>query len=146
MEYSKIPNTGKFANAASVIDNNFSKTSIEVEKLKNATTRFKGYFSNEQKLKETHPTPKEGDFSWVGSPFPGTIYDVVDAQWHNTEGIPDTDSVNLNEYYTKEEINSKNQEIQNEINSIKDKQVFMTQAEYDSLEDIDDNKLYFIYE
>lgn len=109
MEYSKIPTTGKFANAASVIDDNFNKTSIEVEKLKNSTTRNKGYFSSESALKSAYPTALDGDIAYVGNNYPYQIWkwDIDINNWKDTLQTGGDESVNLGDYYTKSEIDNR---------------------------------------
>lgn len=87
------------------INQNFQNLNADLEKVKSATTKFKGYFTSETGLKSKYPSPKEGDTAWVGEPYPGTVYDVqTDGQWHNTGKAPDTGSVELQDYAKKAEL------------------------------------------
>lgn len=87
------------------INQNFQNLNADLEKVKSATTKFKGYFISETGLKSKYPSPKEGDTAWVGEPYPGTVYDVqTDGQWHNTGKAPDTGSVELQDYAKKAEL------------------------------------------
>lgn len=102
---SQIKADSNWGDASNTINTNFQNMDVEVEKLKNSTTRFKGYFTNETNLKKKFPSPKRGDIAFVGEPYPGNVYDVLtDGSWHNTNKAPDTDSVNLNDYATKEDL------------------------------------------
>ena len=105
MEYNNIPRTGKWGDAATSIEENFLKSGIEIEKLKNANIRFKGYFQTIEALQTQHPIPTVGFTAWVGSPFPGTVYACqVDGEWMDTEDIPDTGSIALNGYLTTSDV------------------------------------------
>jgi len=87
------------------INQNFQNINTDLEKVKSATTKFKGYFTTEESLKNKFGSPKIGDTAWVGESYPGTVYDVqTDGQWHNTGKAPDTGSVDLQDYAKKEEL------------------------------------------
>lgn len=87
------------------INQNFQNINTDLEKVKSATTKFKGYFTTEESLTDKIASPKIGDTAWVGEPYPGTVYDVqTDGQWHNTGKAPDTGSVDLQDYAKKEEL------------------------------------------
>ena len=97
------------------INQNFQNINTDLEKVKSATTKFKGYFTTEESLTDKIASPKIGDTAWVGEPYPGTVYDVqTDGQWHNTGKAPDTGSVDLQDYAKKEELTEL--EIRNIIN------------------------------
>lgn len=98
MELNTISNTGSWGNSANRLNENFSKVNTEVEKLKNATTKNKGYFTTEEALRAAYPTPADGMYAWVGTPYPGTVYESTGGAWGDTGQEPDTESVNLNEY------------------------------------------------
>lgn len=89
MELNYIPASGTWSETAGVLTSNFEKVNVEVEKLKVSTIRFKGYFPILDLLTDNVPTPKVGDVAWVGTPFPGVIYDVLEAgTWHATTDVP----------------------------------------------------------
>lgn len=99
------------------INQNFQNMNTDLEKVKSATTKFKGYFTTEESLKNKFGSPKIGDTAWVGESYPGTVYDVqTDGQWHNTGKAPDTGSVDLQDYAKKAELtelDTKTEEIYN---------------------------------
>lgn len=113
MELNTINNTGSWGNSANRLNENFSKVNTEVEKLKNATTKNKGYFTTEEALRAAYPTPTDGMYAWVGTPYPGTVYESKGGAWADTEQVPDTEYVNLAEYATKEEVQAIRDEIGN---------------------------------
>lgn len=113
MELNTISNTGTWGNSANRLNENFSKVNTEVEKLKNATTKNKGYFTTEEALRAAYPTPTDGMYAWVGTPYPGTVYESKGGAWADTGQVPDTEYVNLAEYATKEEVQAIRDEIGN---------------------------------
>lgn len=102
---SEIKKDSNWGEAASTINSNFQNMNVDLEKVKSATTKFRGYFTSETVLKQKYPSPQVGDTAYVGEPYPGTVYDVqVAGTWHNTGKAPDTEAVDLTEYAKKEEI------------------------------------------
>lgn len=98
MGLNTIKGTGNWGGAASDLNNNFASITAEIEKLKAANVKFKGYYTTELTLKAAHPSPIVGDNAWVGAEYPGTVYDVVNGQWHDTTVAPSVGTVNLSEY------------------------------------------------
>lgn len=102
---SEIKKDSNWGEAASTINSNFLNMNVDLEKVKSATTKFRGYFTSESVLKQKYPSPQVGDTAYVGEPYPGTVYDVqVAGTWHNTGKVPDTETVDLTEYAKKEEL------------------------------------------
>ena len=100
---SEIKKESNWGDAASTINSNFQNMNVDLEKVKSATTKFRGYFTSETVLKQKYPSPQVGDTAYVGEPYPGTVYDVqVAGTWHNTGTEPDAETVNLTEYAKKE--------------------------------------------
>lgn len=100
------------------INQNFQNLNADLEKVKSATTKFKGYFTSETGLKSKYPSPQVGDTAWVGETYPGTVYDVqVAGSWHNTGKAPDTGSVDLQDYAKKEELT----ELEGQLGSLEEK-------------------------
>lgn len=96
MELNNIPASGTWSETVGVLTSNFEKVNVEVEKLKVSTIRFKGYYPTIALLNDNVPTPKLGDIAWVGSPFPGVIYDVLeDGTWHPTTDVPEIEVSSL---------------------------------------------------
>ena len=103
-------------------DGTFQNMDVEVEKLKNSTTRFKGYFTNETNLKNKFPSPKRGDIAFVGEPYPGNVYDVLtDGSWHNTTKAPETGSVDLQDYVTKDDFEASQKEQDDKLTELENK-------------------------
>ena len=63
MELNSINKTGTWSEAAARLNNNFSKTSTEVEKIKQNSVRNKGLFSTVEALQAcllyTSPSPRD---------------------------------------------------------------------------------------
>lgn len=109
---SKVKTDSDWGTEASVINQNFQNVSTDLEKVKNSTTKFKGYFISESSLKSKYPSPQLGDTAWVGETYPGTVYDVQTAgTWHNTGKAPDTGSVDLADYYTQSQIDAMKEKV-----------------------------------
>lgn len=99
------------------INQNFQNLNADLEKVKSATTKFKGYFTSETGLKSKYPSPQVGDTAWVGETYPGTVYDVQAGSWHNTGKAPDTGSVDLQDYAKKAELT----ELEGQLGSLEEK-------------------------
>ena len=100
------------------INQNFQNLNADLEKVKSATTKFKGYFTSETGLRSKYPSPQVGDTAWVGETYPGTVYDVqVAGSWHNTGKAPDTGSVDLQDYAKKAELT----ELEGQLGSLEGK-------------------------
>lgn len=108
---SQIKADSNWGDASNTINTNFQNMDVELEKLKNSTTKFKGYFTSESNLKNKLPSPKRGDIAFVGEPYPGNVYDVLtDGSWHNTTKAPETGSVDLQDYVTKDDFEASQKE------------------------------------
>jgi hypothetical protein len=99
MEFVTIQTSDKWGNAATDINDNFFRAGIEIDKLKDSTTRDKGYFSTLALLTAAWPDPEKGDVAWVGNPYPGTVYECqVAGTWVDTGVAPDTPAVDINNW------------------------------------------------
>lgn len=108
---SQIKADSNWGDASNTINTNFQNMDVELEKLKNSTTKFKGYFTSESNLKNKFPSPKRGDIAFVGEPYPGNVYDVLtDGSWHNTTKAPETGNVDLQDYVTLDDFEASLQE------------------------------------
>ena len=56
------------------------------------------HFNTEAELNASRPNPSNGEQAWVGTPYPGTVWNVVDGIWTDTTVVPDVNTVNLNSY------------------------------------------------
>ena len=99
MDLKTISTNAPWGQSATDLNENFSRTGVEIEKLKVATVNNKGYFMDVASLTAAVPSPRPGDFAWVGTPFPGTVYKCQTAgTWINTGVVPDTPGVDLNNW------------------------------------------------
>lgn len=107
MELNKIQTSGSWGKAADDLNQNFSKVNNAVEQVKNATTRNKGYFSSDTELKSAFPSANVGDIAYVGSAYPYQTWAWDGSAWKKKNDAGGEESVNLGDYYTKEETNEK---------------------------------------
>lgn len=108
MELENIKQNTVWNDAAESINSNFAKVDIEIEKLKNVTTRDKGYYQTVEALTAAHPTASVGSRAFVGYVAPYAIYvwDKATSKWVDTgETITDA-TLDLGDYYTKEDVDN----------------------------------------
>lgn len=106
MQLNNIHKTGTWGESAERINNNFSKTAAEVEKLKYSTSRSKGLFSTDADLKKAYPNPKPGDWAIVGNSIPGPIWECkTQGIWVATGKTGGGDAIDLNGYVKEEILN-----------------------------------------
>ena len=99
MELNTINNTDKWGSTAARLNENFSKVSTEVDKVKNSTTRNKGLFASLSELKATYPSPAKGDWAVVGNTIPGQIYRCnTTGSWTATGETGGGGEINLADY------------------------------------------------
>lgn len=105
MELNTINKTGTWSEAADRLNNNFSKTSTEVEKVKQNSVRNKGLFSTLDSLKAAVPSPVVGDWAVVGDTIPGPMYQCkTRGTWSATGTTGGGGSVDLSGILSSEEI------------------------------------------
>lgn len=90
MELNKILSDSRWGDMAALINTNFEKIRLELMKLRFASilTFCKGYFSTEARFLAKFPTGKTGEYAFVGTPWPGTVYEWIDTAWVNTGVAP----------------------------------------------------------
>lgn len=90
MELNKILSDSRWGDMAALINTNFEKIKLELMKLRFASilTFCKGYFSTEARFLAKFPTGKTGEYAFVGTPWPGTVYEWIDTAWVNTGVAP----------------------------------------------------------
>lgn len=98
----------------------------------NLDSKHKGYFTTVESLTQKYPISTIGSIAFVGYTYPYAIYEWTDSGWVDTGAIGGDVEVNLNDYYTKDEIHAR--------------EVLLTEDEYNALDEIDDTKIYYIYE
>ena len=94
--------------ACKTINENYSKISVDIEKLKSATTKNKGYFKTLEDLKAAYTSTNStvGMIAYVGTTSPYKIYEYKSSGWTDT-GNTHTSSVSLGDYYDKAEVDTK---------------------------------------
>lgn len=135
MELEQVKLQTTWNDAARCINSNAQKIDIEVEKLKTATYKNKGYFKALSDLTNAHPTASAGSRAYVGVNYPYAIYVWENGAWVNSGESGGDESLDLSQYYTKEEVDAA---IANSI-------VFLSQSEYDALE-VKEDKWYATYD
>jgi hypothetical protein len=121
-----------------IIDPQGQTAESRIQKVENATYKNKGYYATVEALNTAFPKGSVGSKAYVGTNYPYAIYawDTATNSWVNTNETGGDESVSLEDYYTKEEVNT----------MFADKQEVLTQEEYDALPVKDADKLYFCYE
>lgn len=105
MELNTINKTGTWSEAVDRLNSNFSKTSTEVEKVKQNAIRNKGLFSTVEALQAAVPSPVVGDWAVVGDTIPGPLYQCkTRGVWSDTGTTGGDGSVDLSGILTAEEI------------------------------------------
>jgi hypothetical protein len=105
MELNSINKTGTWSEAVDRLNNNFSKTSTEVEKVKQNAIRNKGLFPTLDSLKAAVPSPVVGDWAVVGDTIPGPIYQCkTKGTWSATGTTGGGGRVDLSDFLKAEEI------------------------------------------
>lgn len=103
MELNKIQSSGNWGKAADDLNQNFSKVDKAVEQVKNVTTRNKGYFSSDTALKAAFEKASVGDIAYVGNAYPYQTWAWDGSKWEKKNDDGGQESVNLGDYYTKED-------------------------------------------
>lgn len=135
MELQTIQTTTTWNEAAGRINSNNQKIDLEVEKLKNATYKHKGYFKTLSDLEEAYPTSSLGTIAWVGQQYPFALFRWNGTTWETDGTTGGDENLDLSKYYTKEEVN---EAIANSI-------ILLPQSAYDALE-VKEDKWYATYD
>lgn len=105
MELTKIKSKDiSWGYAAQSLNNNFDKIDADVEKLKYATSKVKGFFKSEEALNELVPQANEGEIAYIGTSSPYQVWEWTEGEWMNTNETEGSINVNLSNYYDKEEV------------------------------------------
>ena len=104
MDYNKIPIEGTWQDAAEKINDNFNLTGAKVDELSKKTDKNKGLFTTLENLKESFPTPVDGDWAYVGTSLPATIYTAKDGIWSASGGTGGGSDITLTDYLQSEPI------------------------------------------
>lgn len=105
MELTEIKSKGvSWGQAVQSLNNNFEKIDADVEKLKYATSKVKGFFKTPEDLKALVKTANLGEIAYVGTSSPYAIWEWKNNRWIDTEVLEGSINVNLSNYYNKSEV------------------------------------------
>ena len=135
MELQTIQTQTTWNDAAERINRNNLKIATELMKLGSATYKNKGYFKSLPDLQSAFPTTSSGSIAWVGTKYPFALFRWDDSAWVTDGTTGGDESLDLSQYYTKEEVN---EAIANSI-------VLLSQSEYDALP-VKEDKWYATYD
>ena len=103
MDLKRIETNTTWNDAAAGINSNNAKIDTEVEKLKNATYKNKGYFKTLSLLQSAYPTASAGSRAYVGMTYPFLVYWWSGSSWVHSGETGGDENLDLSQYYTKEE-------------------------------------------
>ena len=104
MGLNKIDSQVTWGRAAESLNANFNHINSDMEKMKNASFRNKGYFLTEADMKAAYPTANVGDKAYVGTSESFAIWVYGTNGWKNSGKTGGDESVDLEQYYTKTEV------------------------------------------
>ena len=107
MELEQVKQQTTWNDAAESINSNNLKIITEVTKLQSATYKNKGYFTSLTALQSAFPSASSGSKAYVGTKYPYAIYLWQNEGWVNSGHTGGEENVNLSQFYTKEETDSK---------------------------------------
>lgn len=107
MNLNNIPNSGSWNVISDKLNNNFEKVDVELTKIKGSTSANKGYFKTLEQLVSAYPLSSRGSKAYVGVNYPYSIYLWNGEEWEDSGETGGDESLDLSQYYTKEEIESK---------------------------------------
>ena len=81
MGLNNINSKSTWGQAASDINTNFTTISSDLNKVKNATTKNKGFFTSLSDLQSYVKQATVGDWAYVGTSYPLTIYKYNGSIW-----------------------------------------------------------------
>lgn len=106
-DLNNVPSTGTFGNSMNQVNQNFGLVKGAIENVEGRTIRSKGLFPTQAALTAAYPSPKVGDYAYVGSGLPATIYDcLVEGTWHNTGQTGGSETIDLGAYSTTAQMNT----------------------------------------
>lgn len=103
MELQNVGTNTTWNEAAERINRNNLSVSTELTKLQSVTYKNKGYFKSVAALTAAYPSASAGSKAYVGVNYPYAIY-VWESSWVNSGETGGDEALDLNEYYTKEEV------------------------------------------
>ena len=143
MGLNNINSKSTWGQAASDINTNFTTIDSDLKKVKNATTRNKGYFSTSSELISAFPTASKGDIAYVGSSYPYDIWKWNGSSWANSGSTGGEESVNLGNYHTAGYVDEKLSELGSTVSANKEEADAKLSELGSEVSDLDDS-LYLI--
>jgi len=100
--FNTVPDEGSFGQVVSVVNANFQLAYEELQKIGKRAEQSRGLFPSVAALTTAYPTPKAGEWAYVGNSFPVAIYEcVTDGVWKNSGATWNGESVDLTNYALK---------------------------------------------
>lgn len=118
MELKNIKTQTTWSEAAESINSNNLKIITEVTKLQDATYKSKGYFKTLSDLQSAFPTAAVGSKAYVGLSYPYAIYLWENNSWVDSGATGGEEAVNLEQFYTKDETDTKLTELSERIDDL----------------------------
>lgn len=107
MELTEIKSKGvSWGQAAQSLNNNFEKIDADIEKLKYATSKVKGFFRTSAELNSLVKAANNGEIAYVGDSSPYQIWEWRSNKWTDTGVTEGSINVNMANYYDKNEVDS----------------------------------------
>lgn len=97
IELENIATDSNWGVEAPKINTNNQKLVTEIIKAQNGEGLIK-YYNTSADLNTLRPNPSNGEQAWVGTPYPGRVWNVVDGVWTDTTVVPDVNTVDLSGY------------------------------------------------
>lgn len=116
MGLNKIKTNASWGEASSSLNSNFESIEADLTKVKNATTRIKGYYSSLDSLKSSFPTATLGDIAYVDGGSPFYTYRWDGSSWVMISSTGGEGNVELGNYYKKNEIDDIKNEQTDKLN------------------------------
>ena len=104
MNLQSISNITSWDNVASILNDNFDKVRETIESGNSEQSLAKGFFKTLTDLRSAYPTPKEGDWAYVGTSFPAYKYTWNGISWEKSSDTFQPDDIELEGYIQSEEI------------------------------------------
>lgn len=114
---------------------------------KNIKGMGKGLFQSEERLNDVYPNPIDGWWALVGKSIPADVYEVIEGKWVATGEVGGDSSLD-NDHYEQEleELYKLIDNLEEHLRTFGERDVFLTEQEYEALKEKDDDKMYYIYE
>lgn len=83
--FNQIPNSGRFNSLVGMINANFQLTKQKIEELEHGGLEgFCGFYAGTATLLAAHPSPNDGQWAYVGSSAPWSVYVAYNGSWSDS--------------------------------------------------------------